>query len=178
MKAKTEDYIEKNALVATTDPKLDNPVYRRPGFEEILTPPEMDEKITNALRAARIDKDLARTELAPLLGFAEAVYGRYERGLTKLHATQILQVCEVLRIFPDDLLFDAAPHLWGDDRTEAEQRRRITKLIQQLPRDTLDTVTTVLDAMLSLQSAVPATTSELAPNGSAGRSSKRVRDRA
>ncbi|WP_244441716.1 helix-turn-helix transcriptional regulator [Rhizobium grahamii] len=111
----------------------------------------MDESIARSLRQFRIEKDLSRAELALLLGSIEAVYGRYERAVTKLHATQVLHLCEVLGIFPDDLLFDAAPHLWGQTREEADERRRITKMIQTLPPDTLRTVATILDSIFALQ---------------------------
>jgi len=151
MTERTDAYIAETGLEATTDAKVERPVYRRPGFEGIPSSQEMDESIAKSLRAFRIEKDLSRAELALLLGSIEAVYGRYERAVTKLHATQLLHLCEVLEIFPDDLLYDAAPHLWGRTKEEAEERRRITKMIQSLPPDTLRTVATILDSIFALQ---------------------------
>ena len=153
MAAGIDDYISGAGLEPATDPKIDRTVYRRPGFGGISTSPEMDEVIAATLRRFRTERDLSRAELATLLGSIEAVYGRYERGLTKLHATQVLHLCEVLGIFPDDLLFDAAPHLWGGTPEEAHERRRITMMIQALPPETLHTVATILDSIFALQKA-------------------------
>lgn len=151
MAIKTDDYIAEQGLVTTEDPKVDRPIFRRPGFDGIATPQDMDEAIAQSLRDQRIEKDLSRAELAQLFGSLEAVYGRYERAVTKLHATQILHLCEILDIFPDDLLFDAAPHLWGDTPQEARDRRRITKMIQALPTETFQTISSILDAIVALQ---------------------------
>jgi len=151
MTTRTDAYIAEAGLEATADAKVERPVYRRPGFEGVATFQEMDEGIARSLRQFRLEKDLSRAELALLLGSIEAVYGRYERAVTKLHATQVLHLCEVLEIFPDDLLFDAAPHLWGQTKEEACERRRITKMIQSLPPDTLRTVATILDSIFTLQ---------------------------
>ncbi|OWV96869.1 helix-turn-helix transcriptional regulator [Rhizobium sp. R693] len=151
MTARTDSYITETGLEPTADAKVDRPVYRRPGFDGIASTQAMDETIADALSRFRKQKDLSRAELAMLIGSIEAVYGRYERAVTKLHATQVLHLCEVLGIFPDDLLFDAAPHLWGHTREEALERRRITKMIQALPPETLRTVATILDSIFALQ---------------------------
>lgn len=150
MKTELEAYIREAGLVATDDPKIDRPVYRRPGFDGVRTPDEMDAQIVGALRNARLVKGLTKADLALLFGSAAAAYGRYESGVTKLIATRIINLCEVLHILPDELFFAAAPHLWGDDPEEAQKRHRITKLAQELPSDRLDTVTTLLEAMLAL----------------------------
>jgi transcriptional regulator with XRE-family HTH domain len=151
MTGKIETYIAEEGLQATADPKVERPVYRRPGFGGIATPAEMDHAIAGALGEKRREKGLSRADVVLLLGSIQEVYGRYERGVTKLHATQVLHLCEVLRVFPDDLLFDAAPHLWGETPDEAQKRRRIAKMIQELPADTLDTIATILDSIFQLQ---------------------------
>ena len=151
MTAKTDDYIIEAGLEATSDPKVERPVYRRPGFDGIASQQAMDEAIAGSLREARLGKDLSRAELALLLGSMEQVYGRYERAITKLHATQVLHLCELLRLVPDDLLFDAAPHLWGATEEEAHERRRVIKMVQALSPETLRTVGTLLDSIFALQ---------------------------
>jgi len=151
MTEKTDAYIESEGLEATVDPKLDRAVYRRPGFDGVATPQQMDEAIARALRAHRKGKGLSRAEVALLLGSLEQVYGRYERAVTKLHATQVIHLCEVLRILPDDLLYEAAPHLWGETPEEAHERRRVLKLIQELPFDTLRSISAILDNIFALQ---------------------------
>lgn len=154
MKARTDTviraYIEKEGLEATTDPSLQEPVYRRPGFDGISTPSEVDAKVGGALKKARVEKKLSRTEVALLFGSAEAVYGRYENGVTRFHVSQFLQLCEVLRIFPDELLYEAAPHLWGDTPEKAERRRRASRIIEQMPEEPFETFMTALEAMAKL----------------------------
>ncbi|MGV2102882.1 helix-turn-helix domain-containing protein [Rhizobium sp. 21-4511-3d] len=151
MTAKTDEYINEVGLVATSDPKVERPVYRKRGFGGTATPQQMDNAIAASLRYVRLEKRLSRAELSLLLGSMEQVYGRYERALTKLHATQVLHLCEILEVFPDDLLFDAAPHLWGSSEEEARERRRVMKLVQKLSPETLKTVGTLLDSISALQ---------------------------
>lgn len=151
MTVKTDEYIKEAGLEGTHDPKVDRPIYRRPGFAGIPTFQGMDEAIAASLREIRVGKDLSRAELALLIGSLEQVYGRYERAITKLHASQVLHLCEILGIYPDDLLFDAAPHLWGASEEEAHERRRISKMIQSLSPSTLRTVATILDSIFALQ---------------------------
>ncbi|SDN95994.1 helix-turn-helix transcriptional regulator [Ensifer sp. YR511] len=154
MTTKSAGYIQKAGLVESREPKTEKIVYRRPGFGGILTDKEMDEKIASALRKARDEQKLTRAELAPLLGLAEQVYGRYERSVSKLHVTQLIHLSEILGFAPDDLLFAAAPHLWGETPEEASKRRRLIKLIEDLPGDTLNTVLTLMEAILRIQQSV------------------------
>lgn len=86
------------------------------------------------------------------------VYGRYERSVSKLHVTQLIHLSEILDFAPDDLLFAAAPHPWGKTPEEAEKRRRLVKSIEDLPSDTLDTVLTLMNAILHIQGSVARST--------------------
>lgn len=156
MTVKTDAYITEKGLEIAEGSSAERPVYRRPGFNGIVMPDAADEMIAASLRQFRLAKDLSRAELALLLGSIEAVYGRYERAITKLHATQVLHLCEILGIYPDDLLFEAAPHLWGTTEEEALERRRIAKMIQSVPPQTLKTIATILDSIFELQKSADA----------------------
>ena len=136
MDKKTELYIERAHLVEERDAENDSPIYRRPGFEGVTTLGDMDSRIGEALREAREKQGLTRPHLAPLLGLATQVYGRYERGEAKL---------------PLDVLFSAAPHLWGDTREEADIRMRLMKHIEQLPLDKARLLLGVVESFLALQ---------------------------
>jgi transcriptional regulator with XRE-family HTH domain len=151
MATKLEHYIAEAGLEETRDPKIEKPIYRRRGFDGIATVADMDEQIAVAVRKAREGKKLTRAQLAPLLGLSEQVYGRYERSVSKLHVTQMIHLSELLDMSPLDLLFAAAPHLWGGTVEEAEERHRLIKLAEGLPRDTLKTVLTLLEAIGDLQ---------------------------
>lgn len=151
MTTKTDDYIAGEGLEVASDAKEERPVHRKPGFDGLVSFSEMEQTISENLKRIRIEKKLSRAELARLLGSVESVYGRYERTRLKLHATQVLHLCELLGIYPDDLLFEAAPHIWGNTADEALERRRIIKIIQDLPQDSLKTLGSVLDGILALQ---------------------------
>ncbi|MBP1848326.1 transcriptional regulator with XRE-family HTH domain [Rhizobium petrolearium] len=125
-------------LVETTDPELENkPICRRPGFDGITSLGEMEERISAFLKRAREREGLTRGELAPMLGLSESVYGRYERAFSKMTVTRMIHLCELLGFTPMDMIFDAAPHLWGRTEEEARDRLTIAHLLRNIPTDTL-----------------------------------------
>lgn len=48
---------------------------------------------------------------------------------------------------PNDMIFDAAPHLLGKTPEEAEDRQTLTKLIEKLPHDTMRDLIRLLKKM-------------------------------
>jgi transcriptional regulator with XRE-family HTH domain len=150
------EYTSKRGLVETTDPEIDKPIYRRPGFDGIRTMGEMDEKIGAFLRKAREKEGLIRTELAPLLGLSMQVYGRYERAFSKMHVTRMIHLCEILGFMPIEMLFEAAPHLWGRTKEEAEDRLELAKLVASLPHGTTRDLLALVKKMVDLQRAADA----------------------
>lgn len=101
-------------------------MYRRPGFDGIETLGEMDAKISAFLRRKREDLGLSRNDLAPMLGLSAPVYGRYERAFSRMTVTRMIHLCELLGFMPIDMLYEAAPHLWGKTPEEAEDRKTLT----------------------------------------------------
>ncbi|MEJ6850649.1 MULTISPECIES: helix-turn-helix transcriptional regulator [Sinorhizobium] len=124
-------------LVETTDPELERPVYRQPGFDGILTAKEMDEKISAWLKKAREKKGISRADAAQLLGLSVSVYGRYERSESRMTVPRLIHLCEITGFTPLDMIFEVGPHLWGKTPEEAEDRRTLTKLVESLPHDTI-----------------------------------------
>ena len=151
MTTKTENYIKSAGLIETSDPEIDNPIYRKEGFEGAPALGEMDSRLGEALRVAREKQGLTRPDLSPLLGITTQVYGRYERGEAKMHVTRLVHLSEILKFSPLDLVFAAAPHLWGQSREEAEIRHRLIKHIEQLPLDKAKLLLGVVDAFLATQ---------------------------
>jgi transcriptional regulator with XRE-family HTH domain len=148
-------YKNAHGLVETTDPDVDRPLCRKPGFEGIDTLGEMDEKLSAFLRRKREELGLSRDELAPMLGISRPVYGRYERAFSRLTVTRMIHLCELLGFMPTDMLYEAAPHLWGKTPEEAEDRVTLTKLIERMPHDTIRDLIRLLKRM---------TPGELAPD--------------
>ncbi len=113
----TEDlasYRSSRGLVSTADPEVDKPIYRKPGFDgKITTLGDMEELISAFLKKTREAQGLSRADIAPMLGLSIPVYGRYERAFSKMTVTRMIHLCEILGFMPIDMIFEAAPHLWG-----------------------------------------------------------------
>lgn len=151
MTTKTESYIESAGLVEVRDPEIDSPIYRREGFEGITELGEMDKKLGEALRVARDAQSLTRPDLVPLVGLTPQVYGRYERGEAKMHVTRLVHLSELLDFSPLDLIFAAAPHLWGASAEEADIRHRLMKHIEALPFEKARLLLGIVESFLALQ---------------------------
>ena len=146
-----KDHITELELVQTTDPDNEKPVYRRRGFDGIATFGELDNKLGEALRRCRQKEGLSRADVAKLVGLSEQVYGRYERNSSKMTVSRLIHLCEILGTSPLSMLFSTAPHLWGKTEIEAESRLRIMKLLEDLPAETMASVTTLLETVAVLQ---------------------------
>lgn len=153
MTSKTENYLKTAGLVEVRDPEIENPICRSPAYQGITEFGKMDEKIGEALRLAREARDLTRPDFVPLLGLTPQVYGRYERGEAKMHVTRLVHLSELLRFSPLDLLYAAAPHLWGGSEEEANTRHRLMKYIEELPLEKVKLMSEIAKAFAALQPA-------------------------
>ncbi|RUV54587.1 transcriptional regulator, partial [Mesorhizobium sp. M1A.F.Ca.IN.022.02.1.1] len=86
------------------------------------------------------------------------VYGRYERAFSKMHVTRMIHLCEILGFMPVEMLFAAAPHLWGQTPEEAEDRLELAKLMAALPHDTTRDLLALVKRMVAQQKAADAAT--------------------
>ena len=64
------------------------------------------------------------------------VYGRYERAFSKMHVTRMIHLCEFLGFMPMEMLFSAAPHLWGRTPEEARDTMELAQQVVSLPHGT------------------------------------------
>lgn len=147
-----EAYIAENRLVETTDEEIAKPLYRREGFDGIQSFAEMDEKLASFLRRKREERGMTRADLAPLLGLSTQVYGRYERAFSKLHVTRMIQLCELLGFMPIEMIYEAAPHLWGQDAEDAAKNLRMAKLVMDLPPETRSTLMSFIESLMVSES--------------------------
>ncbi|WP_433762920.1 helix-turn-helix domain-containing protein [Brucella anthropi] len=150
------DYSNEHSLEKTNDPEIDKPVFRRPGFNGISTFEEIDHRLAKYLREAREKAGLKQADFAPLIGLSTPVYGRYERAFSKLHVTRMIHICEVLGVMPIDVLYEAAPHLWGNSEEEAKERVELAKLLANLPYSMLRDLLPVVRTLSNLQSEIDA----------------------
>ncbi|WP_292628132.1 helix-turn-helix domain-containing protein [Mesorhizobium sp.] len=120
-----DDWIDQLGLREVRDPHFDKPVYRKAPFGNFTLSADIEKEISASLRRVRDKRKIPRSKFAPMLGLSEPVYVRYERAVSKLTVGRLLHICELLDVSPLEILFPAAPHLWGDDQAEAEQRKAI-----------------------------------------------------
>lgn len=140
-------------LVETTDPEIDKPIFRRPGFAGTSKLGEMDERISAFVLKARHEKQLTREEVARYLGLSTQVFGRYEKAISKLHVTRLVHLSEVLEFHPMELVYAAAPHLFGKTAEEADDQIALAKLIWTLPPSTVSTLIKLVDEMHAISGA-------------------------
>lgn len=123
-------------LVETKDPELDRPVLRRPNFDgEIENLRDLDRKIGKSVREMRDDKHMTREDLARAIGLSAGVYARYERGVSKLRVTQLVQISDVLEFPAIQVLYDTAPYQWGATPDEARMTFDLQRMILELPAE-------------------------------------------
>jgi len=144
---KRTEFKEKDGLVETTDPENDKPIFRKPGFNGIEDLAEMDRRIAAFLRQERDDSGTTREVVARYLGLSTPVFGRYEKAVSKLNVTRLVHLSEVLGFHPMELVYAAAPHLFGKSPQEAEDQMKLAKLIWKLPHSTVSTLVKLVDEM-------------------------------
>ena len=64
---------------------------------------EIAKKVGQNLREARKFKNMTQKELASLLLMTQQQYSRFETGKFELNYQQIVKLCEILDISPNDL---------------------------------------------------------------------------
>lgn len=151
-RAVTEDlasYRSSRGLVSTADPEVDKAIYRKPGFGgEITSLGHMEELISAFLKKTREAQGLSRADVAPMLGLSIPVYGRYERAFSKMTVTRMIHLCEILGFMPIDMIFEAAPHLWGRTSEEAEDCLTLARILRRLPNGTTRDLIRLLQRMI------------------------------
>lgn len=124
-------------LVESREAGNNKPVFRKAGFAGVRQFTELENALALSIRRERKAAGLSRQTLADMVGIAEQVYGRYERAASHLTATRLIHLCELLAIEPTRLLYDVAPHLWGETKEEADNRTRLALLLRDVPADVL-----------------------------------------
>lgn len=56
------------------------------------------------IRDTREDHDLKQSEVAEILGIAQTVYSRYERGYQTIPVEHLIKLCEYYKVSADYLL--------------------------------------------------------------------------
>ena len=64
---------------------------------------ELAKKVGNVLKEARKYKGMTQKEVASLLLMSQQQYSRFETGKFELNYLQIVKLCQILDITPNDL---------------------------------------------------------------------------
>lgn len=131
------DYMSSMGLVETQEKELERPLYRRPGFDGIVSFADIDAKLSEFLAERRESTGLSRPDFARLFGVSRTVYARYERDISRLSVARMIHLSELLGFLPMEMISAAAPHLYGPTRQEAEDRLELCRLVADLPNDTV-----------------------------------------
>ena len=129
-------YIEKHGLVETTDDEIEKPFYRKPGFDGIRSFAEMEQIFSQLIREKRDNHNLNRAQAAMVVGLHEQIFARYERAFSKLTVTRLIHLAEILEFSPIELIYAAAPHLFGDTKEEARDKKELVLRILDMPAST------------------------------------------
>jgi transcriptional regulator with XRE-family HTH domain len=151
MKDRLQKHVEENAIVAVSDPETGDSICRRSGFEGIVPLNEIEKRIGDALRQAREKTGLIHADVATMLDLHPQVYGRYERGESRLTVTRLVQLSELLDFSPLDIVLAAAPHRLGDTQAASDQRRQLIKTIETMPDGVISAVLSLIDAIIKAQ---------------------------
>ncbi|WP_095204594.1 helix-turn-helix transcriptional regulator [Mesorhizobium carmichaelinearum] len=149
------DYVVKRGLVETRDAEIDRPILRKPGFAGMPSFGDMEDCLSREMRAKRAERKLTREQLAAMIGLSTQVFGRYEKAISKMHVTRLIHICEVLDASPVDMIFQAAPHLFGKSDEEARTRAEALSAIQSLPKNLLVLLLPLLNELRSRTSQFP-----------------------
>lgn len=136
-----EEFRSKRGLVETSEPDyFERPLWRKEGLDGVVSLSEMDAALSEFLAKARRKAGLTREQLAELLGISGQVYGRYERADAKLNVTRLIHLSEILGFEPMEMIFSAAPHLFGETPKEAQNRIRLMRLMSRMRPEAVESL--------------------------------------
>lgn len=143
-----EKYIDEQGLVQTSDDESEKPIYRKPGFEGIRSFGEMEEIFSRFIREHRDTKRLNRAQVGMMVGLHETIFARYERAFSKLQATRLIHLCEILDCSPIEMIHAAAPHFFGESRKEADDKLKLILRILDMPASTASSLLSMIEGLV------------------------------
>lgn len=143
-----QTYIDQQGLVETSDDESGKPFYRRPGFEGVKSFDEMEQAFSRFIRERRDAKRLNRAQMGMMVGLHETIFARYERAFSKLHATRLIHLSEILGFSPIEMIHAAAPHLFGETRQEADDKLKLMLRILDMPSGTAASLLGLVEGLI------------------------------
>ncbi|WP_244604715.1 MULTISPECIES: helix-turn-helix domain-containing protein [Mesorhizobium] len=142
-----QKYIDDQGLVETSDEESEKPIYRRPGFEGIRGFREIEKIFSHFIREHRDAKRLNRAQVGMMVGLHETIFARYERAFSKLQATRLIHLCEILDCSPVEMIHAAAPHFFGATRKEADEKLKLMLRILDMPPATASSLLSMIEGL-------------------------------
>lgn len=142
-----QKYIDDHGLVKTSDEESEKPIYRRPGFEGIRGFAEMEQVFSRFIREHRDAQRLNRAQVGMMIGLHETIFARYERAFSKLQATRLVHLCEILDCSPLEMIHAAAPHFFGESRKEADDKLKLMLRILAMPPATASSLLSMIEGL-------------------------------
>lgn len=127
-----ETYIERHGLVRTTDPASKKAIYRKPGFDGIVSLSAMEDNLSRFLRRKRDAQKLNRKHVGMMVGIHHEIYARHERGAARLAMTRLLHLAELLDFSPIEAVHAVAPQFFGGNQEEADMKLELVMRILDL----------------------------------------------
>ncbi|WP_246671875.1 MULTISPECIES: helix-turn-helix transcriptional regulator [unclassified Mesorhizobium] len=93
----------------------------------------MEKAFGRFVRERREARRLNRAQMGTMVGLHETIFARYERAFSKLHATRLIHVCEILDCSPIEMIHFAAPHFFGQNRQEADDKLKLILRVLDMP---------------------------------------------
>ncbi|WP_027144405.1 helix-turn-helix transcriptional regulator [Mesorhizobium sp. WSM3626] len=143
-----QKYIDECGLVETSDEESEKPIYRKPGFEGIRSFGEIEQIFSQFIREHRDAKRLNRAQIGMMVGLHETIFARYERAFSKLQATRLIHLCEILGCSPVEMIHAAAPHFFGESRKEADDKLKLVLRILDMPASTASGLLSMIEGLV------------------------------
>lgn len=143
-----QTYIDEHGLVETSDDESEKPIYRKPGFDGVKSFNEMEQAFSRFIRERRDANRLNRAQMGTMVGLHETIFARYERAFSKLQATRLIHLCEILGCSPIEMIHVAAPHFFGASRQEADDKLKLIMRILNMPPATASSLLNLVEGLV------------------------------
>lgn len=142
-----ETYIMRRGLVKTVDPAVKKPIYRKPGFEGIVSLSTMEERLSLHLRRKRDEQWLNRSQVGMMVGIHAEIYARHERAGAKLSVARLLHLAELLDFSPIEAIHAVTPQFFGEDQDDADLRLALMMKSLAMSASTAKALLDVVEAL-------------------------------
>lgn len=102
-------------------------------YEDQRTVTDDDIEIANRIRMRRVELNMSQEELAHALGVTYQQIQRYEKGITRISGSRLLQVCRLFKVDPNYLFGWKGKPLKVDGRMDDLIDVRTAQAISALP---------------------------------------------